>query len=73
MSAQHRKIGLGKGLSALLDDTEEVMKKGPASTSGQGSVKDRLESDPAVGQISTVDIDKASTPSNRVLTLMKLH
>ncbi len=60
MSAQHRKIGLGKGLSALLDDTEEVMKKGPASTSGQGSVKDRLESDPAVGQISTVDIDKIS-------------
>src|SRR5690606_22432639 len=40
MAAQQRKIGLGKGLSALLDDSEEVNQRS-ADNKGVGDVKEQ--------------------------------
>src|SRR5690606_31743822 len=40
MAAQQRKIGLGKGLSALLDDSEEVIKR-PTENKTVGDVKEQ--------------------------------
>ncbi|GGC49524.1 chromosome partitioning protein ParB [Parapedobacter defluvii] len=40
MAAQQRKIGLGKGLSALLDDSEEVIKR-PSESKAVGDVKEQ--------------------------------
>ncbi len=40
MAAQQRKIGLGKGLSALLDDSEEVIKR-PSEDKTVGDVKEQ--------------------------------
>src|SRR3546814_9652868 len=40
MAAQQRKIGLGKGLSALLDDSDEVNHR-PASNKDVGDVKEQ--------------------------------
>lgn len=40
MAAQQRKIGLGKGLSALLDDSEEVIKR-PSENKTVGDVKEQ--------------------------------
>ncbi len=40
MAAQQRKIGLGKGLSALLDDSEEVIKR-PSEHKAVGDVKEQ--------------------------------
>ncbi|MGK6351833.1 ParB/RepB/Spo0J family partition protein [Parapedobacter sp. DT-150] len=40
MAAQQRKIGLGKGLGALLDDTEEVIRR-PAENKSVGDVQEQ--------------------------------
>ncbi len=40
MAAQQRKIGLGKGLSALLDDSDEVIRR-PVDTKDVGDVKEQ--------------------------------
>ncbi|GGG82832.1 chromosome partitioning protein ParB [Parapedobacter pyrenivorans] len=40
MAAQQRKIGLGKGLSALLDDSDEVIKR-PVDNTEVGDIKDQ--------------------------------
>jgi len=40
MAAQQRKIGLGKGLSALLDDSEEVIRR-PSENQTVGDVKEQ--------------------------------
>ena len=40
MAAQQRKIGLGKGLSALLDDSDEVIKR-PTDSKDVGDVKEQ--------------------------------
>src|SRR5690606_41844721 len=53
MAAQQRKTGLGKGLSALLDDSEEVIKR-PAEDKSVGDVK---EQKPSAG-ISEVPISQ---------------
>ena len=53
MAAQQRKIGLGKGLSALLEDSEEVTHR-PVENKGVGDVKEQR----ATAGISTVPISK---------------
>lgn len=59
MAAQQRKIGLGKGLSALLNDSEEVLNKpsGDAKTAGhpQGTSRGTAS---AAGSISEIEIDR---------------
>lgn len=53
MAAQQRKIGLGKGLSALLEDSEDVIKRTPEpQPTGDTAVQ------PSVGSISTVPVAK---------------
>lgn len=51
MAAQHRKIGLGKGLSALLDDTSKT------STSVAERQRSAEGVDPGVGQINDIAIE----------------
>lgn len=53
MAAQQRKIGLGKGLSALLEDSEEVAHR-PSENKGVGDVKEQR----VPAGISTVPISK---------------
>ncbi|SFB93934.1 chromosome partitioning protein, ParB family [Parapedobacter composti] len=53
MAAQQRKIGLGKGLSALLDDSEEVIKR-PAEQKPVGDVPTQK----TAGTISAVSISR---------------
>ncbi|MFC3198384.1 ParB/RepB/Spo0J family partition protein [Parapedobacter deserti] len=55
MAAQQRKIGLGKGLSALLDDSEEVIKR-----PSENSVTEVPSSQKAPGTISAVSISKVA-------------
>lgn len=60
--AQQRKIGLGKGLSALLDDSDEVIKRpteqgeGSGSNKGQAAAGDQRR--PAPGSIAEIEIDR---------------
>lgn len=62
MSAQKRKIGLGKGLSALLNDSDEVINKpdkSPAAKSGTADVQtDHVPSSPRPGGIHEIEIDR---------------
>ncbi len=53
MAAQQRKIGLGKGLSALLDDSEEVVKR-PAENKSVGEVPERK----STGSVGAVNVSQ---------------
>lgn len=61
MSAQKRKIGLGKGLSALLNDSEEVLNKPDHASAASERVtknRDTVPPVPQPGGISEIEIDR---------------
>jgi len=57
MSAQQRKFGLGKGLSALLNDSEEVLHT-PKGGNPDSTQKTEKTSEAVTGSIAEIDIDK---------------
>lgn len=57
MAAQQRKIGLGKGLSALLNDSEEVLNK-PAAGKENEKAANQSGSTLSSGSISEIEIDR---------------
>ncbi len=59
MAAQQRKIGLGKGLSALLNDSEEVMARPHSNTQQQSSnTNASSNSDRSAGGIYEIEVDR---------------
>lgn len=59
MAAQQRKIGLGKGLSALLNDSEEVLNKPSGHTKSTDSPQTTTgRTAPTAGSISEIEIDR---------------